>query len=647
MQIGLTSLRLKWLLLLCISLFSIKAHSQGDSLQKLVDKAPPDTNKVNLLIALSKSKFNSAPEEAIKISVEADSLSRKLSFIKGSALSLKNIGIVHYMQGNYIDAITSWEQSLMMFDSIGDKSGVANIYSNLGAIYFNQSDAEKALDYYLKSLKISEDLNDSLRIATACINIGAVYFDKPATHDKALQYYLRAIPIAEALGDQDAIGTSTSNLGEIYLSRGQDSLALAYFHKSLKAFEGSENIPYTLNNIGKVYQKEGQYEKAIFFHTDAYNISEKLDAKLDMTQSLLGLASSYLKKGDIKLAIATYKKTEGLARSLEAYKQLREVYEGLAASYGKQSDYGNAFKYQSMLIGIKDTLYNIDTDKKLEGLLFNFEMDKKQGEINLLTKDKELKELDLQRQKVIKNVTFGGLAMVLLFLGVVMMQKKKITAAKQRSDELLLNILPEETAEELKETGTARAKSFDMVTVMFTDFKNFTQASEKLTAEELVQEINVCYSEFDRIITKYGIEKIKTIGDSYMCAGGIPVTNSTHPVDVVKAGLEMQAFITQNKEQRIAKGEPFFDLRLGVHTGPCVAGIVGIKKFAYDIWGDTVNTASRMESSGQIGKVNVSGTTYELIKDHFECTHRGKIEAKNKGQIDMYFVDAVREASSS
>ena len=207
-----------------------------------------------------------------------------------------------------------------------------------------------------------------------------------------------------------------------------------------------------------------------------------------------------------------------------------------------------------------------------------------------------------------------------------------------KSEQLLLNILPKEIAEELKATGTAKAVGFDLVTVMFTDFKNFTAMSELLNPQELVNEIDYCYRAFDNIITRHGIEKIKTIGDSYMCAGGLPRANSTHAFDTVKAALEIRDFMVAEKTKRQTAGKPFFEVRIGCNTGSIVAGIVGIKKFAYDIWGDTVNIASRMESSGEPGKVNISGSTFELIKDHFPCTYRGKIEAKNKGQIDMYFV---------
>lgn len=229
----------------------------------------------------------------------------------------------------------------------------------------------------------------------------------------------------------------------------------------------------------------------------------------------------------------------------------------------------------------------------------------------------------------------------------VVAQSKEIEGQKERIEDLLLNILPKEISEELKEKGKATARRHDQVTVLFTDMKGFTRVAEKMTPEELVSELDECFVQFDEIVGRYGIEKIKTIGDSYMCAAGVPTKDPWHAHKCVLAALEVRELMSRwQKEHRAAGKEPWA-LRIGVHTGPVVAGVVGKRKFAYDIWGDTVNTASRMESSGEVGEVNISGATYALIKDHFECLHRGQVEAKNKGAIDMYFVKRIKPAFSA
>lgn len=224
----------------------------------------------------------------------------------------------------------------------------------------------------------------------------------------------------------------------------------------------------------------------------------------------------------------------------------------------------------------------------------------------------------------------------------VKIRTQELTREKKKSDDLLLNILPVETAEELKKYGKAKAKRYDSVTIFFSDFKDFTHIASQLDPEDLVAEIDHSFSGFDKIIERYHLEKIKTIGDAYMCAGGIPVARASHAVDVVQAALDIQAFLAEIAQDHAAKGKPYFSARIGIHTGPVVTGIVGTKKFAYDIWGDSVNIASRLEGKGEIGKVNISESTYHLVKDVFECTHRGAIDAKNTGKIDMYFVEKRR-----
>lgn len=221
-------------------------------------------------------------------------------------------------------------------------------------------------------------------------------------------------------------------------------------------------------------------------------------------------------------------------------------------------------------------------------------------------------------------------------------QNKELEEEKNKVDKLLVNLLPEDTANELKTGGKASARHYRMASVMFTDFKAFTKIAEKVKPTELVAKLDSYFINFDKIIERWELEKIKTIGDSYMAAGGIPIRNKTNPIHTVLAGLEIQRYMREQKERLKGKEEEAWELRIGVHTGELIAGVIGIKRFAYDIWGDTVNVASRMESNGEVGKVNISGATYSYVEPFFETSYRGKVHAKNKGHIDMYFVEGIK-----
>ena len=353
------------LLFALIATASRAQKSETDSLFNLVSRAKEDSVKADLLLALSKAYFSTSTNDAIKYATDAKNLSEKIGYKKGVAYALKNIGIGYFYQSKYVNTLDYWQQSLEAFTTMGDKAGMANILGNLGAIYFNQADAEKALDYYLRSLKVAEEINDSLRLATVYNNIGAIYAEKEQTLDKAKENYLKALPIGEKIQDEGAIGTATVNLGEIYYKKHELDSALYYFEKSLKAYENSENSPYSLTYIGKVYALRGDYDKAIKYQEQAFDIAKKLDAQFDMAQARIGLAETYVQLGKINMALDAYLEAEKISRELKANKELKDCYIGLAQSYAELSDYGNAYKYQTLYSVIKDTLYNIETDKKL------------------------------------------------------------------------------------------------------------------------------------------------------------------------------------------------------------------------------------------------------------------------------------------
>ena len=288
-------------------------------------------------------------------------------------------------------------------------------------------------------------------------------------------------------------------------------------------------------------------------------------------------------------------------------------------------------------------IYAMPIGSCAEMVLFSFALGNK---IKILTQENERKQLQiieqLQENEKLQTKINRELEQKVYERTLAISQHEEILEKeKYKSDQLLLNILPEFTANELKDRGSTQPRSYPQVSVLFTDFVGFTKISEKLNPIELVRELDYCFRAFDDIVETNGLEKIKTFGDSYMAAASVPVEDLDGARKAVKTGLAMQKFMDKWNKEKVEKGEQAWELRVGIHTGPITAGVVGKKKFAFDIWGDTVNLAARMESSGEPNKVNISGTTFELVKDYFQCKHRGKVNAKNKGEIDMYFVEKL------
>lgn len=309
---------------------------------------------------------------------------------------------------------------------------------------------------------------------------------------------------------------------------------------------------------------------------------------------------------------------------------------------------------------------NFDAEKQqrvIAALRQQEKIDSAQGlarerEVELLRRDKDIAKLELDKQANFQRFAYGLGSLLLVILGLlgagwlfsrrasrrlkgqnrkIQAQNKEIEEERRKSDVLLRNILPDEVAEELKTRGYATPHNYESATVLFTDFVNFTSLSTKLTPKELIDELDTCFLAFDEICERHGLEKIKTIGDAYMCAGGLPIPNETHAGDAVRAALDMCAWLEKRNADNA--NAVFRYMRVGIHTGPVVAGVIGKNKFAYDIWGDAVNLAARLEELGEPNRVNISAETAKAVKGSFEIIHRGEKEVHNKGLVNMYFVE--------
>jgi class 3 adenylate cyclase/HD superfamily phosphodiesterase len=581
-----------------------------------------------------------------------------------------------------LPAINSYAQKRRAIDSLctllpnAPDTQKVRLHTRISFLY-NRVNVDSSLVHAEKGLALANQLNDSALIGDALLQYAVVKVNVSG-FDEGIQNALIAYHIFEKEKNYDQCAYAANIIGNAYTGAGYNEQALAWYKTSLGFAEKTNNefkIAVALFGIGNIEYELKMRDSAEVHYQRAGILFQKLGKKREACAALLTRASIIFDKGyhseSLRLLLSTqtdveelndlyflgyfYQQTGACYRELKKYDRafeseykalsyfteikgmtnMRDVYRDIAKIHFAVGNSDSAYYYLDLFVDLNDSIFTSENSQRIaqmQGMFESAEKDKKILKNNILIQQQA-------NQKIYLAIGLGLTLVLAVIAGLSYRRKRRdnhaIAAEKKKSDELLLNILPAETAEELKQFGSAKARSFDMVTVMFTDFKDFTAMSEKLSAEELVTEINTCFVAFDTIIQKHGIEKIKTIGDAYMAAGGLPTPKATHAIDTLNAALEIQEFIRERKK---IKGETGFDVRIGIHSGPVVAGIVGIKKFAYDIWGDTVNTAARMESSGVAGKINISAATYELVKDQFNCIPRGKISAKGKGDIEMYFL---------
>lgn len=638
----------------------VAAQNEFDHLDSLLTRAQVKPDDTALLRIISHETINipdTQQDTAYYYASELYRLADKINYRYGIAVALNFQGRLLEQQ-DFKRSIEKYEQSLTISQLEGFKKLQSKTLNNLSIVCAFMGEYNKSIDYLLQLLKLAESMNDNMRKAVALNNIGLRYHDM-GNPELALGYYDKAMTLNLKTGDLDRYATNLSNISNAYQVLWINNPEAEYYYDSALFFQinaiklqrkngDNYKLQYAFQSLVHLYYNKGLNDKAwmaldsaIYFANladDSYGIINLMSAKAD----LLNDEDRFTEAGEI------LKNAIGMAKELNFRSLLVDLYEEMSESYHGRKNYLKAYEYNEKFKQLEDSLQNIEKSKAF-AKINKYEKEKEQHQ-------REIQEQKIENQRLIRNsvIIVGGLIFLML-LGLWQRYRfirrtkdeledknRIIEVEKGKSDKLLLNILPEETAGELKAFGKSKAKLFEMVTVMFADFKGFTMMAEKMSPQELVDEIDFYYQKFDEIITNNNIEKIKTIGDAYMCAGGLPTANTTNPEDVVMAACQIRDFMQKQKQIKLSEGKPFFEARIGIHTGPVVAGIVGSRKFAYDIWGDTVNIASRMESSGEVGKINVSEFTCAYIKEKFITTPRGKINTKNKGMMEMYFVECTK-----
>ena len=498
-------------------------------------------------------------------------------------------------------------------------------YRQIAEINLQLGNFDVALESYFKSLDMAKTGNIRRGQGSALTGIADTYSEM-GNSSNASKYYNEAISLLRTSDDTIALAISILNAGDEYFKAKKYDSAVAYFNESAAIFQKQDYLigkAYAQGNMGMVQAATGQFEQARSNINEAVTILEELEDSYAISEYLTYMADSYWEQGDSKAALDYAQQSLAMAQQFDIKQQISETNLKLSKYYEELGQPEVALVHYKSHIAFRDSVNNLAAVQRMADLRTDYEVSQKQVEVDLLNQQKRNQQIIL--------ASVGILAAVLLWFFVAIRKEKK------KSDALLLNILPEEIAKELKERGEVESVRFENASVLFTDFVQFSKIAASADPKQLVKSLDYYFKKFDEITAKYGLEKIKTIGDSYMCACGLPTPDPNHVQNTIMAAREMAEFVQKSLEN--TNGLNRFQFRVGIHSGPVIAGMVGTNKFQYDIWGDTVNIASRMESNSEPGMINISETTYEAIKNDYDCTYRGEIEVKNRGALKMYYLN--------
>ncbi len=658
-----------------------------------------DTAQVQQRIDRAWEIYEDSADIASEYLNQAIALSQQADFPSGEAAALNALAAVEKVRDNYPQAFRHYREALAIRQRLGDRRGMAALHNNLGLAYEDLEQYDSALVQHRLSLHLVEELNDTARVARAHFNMAGV-FEANGEYTGANNHLKEARLALEMQRDTDGIAKAYGLLGHIQFELDQYANARTWYEKSLGLREylgepgrlagALTDLGNTLDELGNAQNQPDTVRAGINCYFRALGIFKNLADSAGMANVYLNLGDAYKHLKDLpqaesyaRQALAIHQSIGNRTGLMEAYNLLGDVafreqrfqdalqhvgrYQQIAEGidnqkftlrakkdfskiYAVTGDYTRAYDYRVQYDDLRYKLLDEGRAKDLARSDIDYEYQKTRQEYAL---QREKSDRAATEFRLRQRVAFGGIAGLLILAGLLFnrnllrarinrelaTKNDQIETERRRADELLTNILPEATAAELKKYNTVRPVRHDSVTVMFTDFKGFTKIAEQAPPEDLIDELDECFRMFDGIVEQFGLEKIKTIGDSYMCAGGLPTPNDTHPEQMVQAAVAMHLGLRALMTRKAAEGKPVFEMRIGIHTGPVVAGVVGSRKFAYDIWGDTVNTAARLEQGSEEGKINISAATYERIKHLYPCTFRGELPAKNKGTIPMYFVE--------